>query len=240
MSDQDKVMRVASRIDMLRSQLSQWREQGESIGFVPTMGYLHEGHLTRVRQAQQQWDRVVVSIFVNPLQFGPNEDLDKYPRTLEEDKKKLINEGVDFLFTPVVEEIYPHGMAGQTQVCVPFITKNHCGSSRPGHFDGVSTVVAKLFNIVQPDIAIFGKKDFQQLAVIRKMVDDLCIPVEIIGAATGRADDGLALSSRNQYLSASERQIAPLLFKVLHDASQQLQNTDSEPAIISTDRKSAV
>ncbi len=215
-------MKTYSLISELQDALLGAVTNGQKLAFVPTMGNLHEGHLSLVKRAKQEADKVIVSIFVNPLQFGPNEDLDKYPRTLEDDKHKLIDEGVDFLFTPVVEEIYPHGMADQTQVSVPFITENHCGSSRPGHFDGVSTVVAKLFNIVQPDVAIFGEKDFQQLAVIRKMVEDLCIPIEIIGSATGRAEDGLALSSRNQYLNAKEREIAPLLYKTLLESQKAL------------------
>lgn len=192
------------------------------IAFVPTMGNLHEGHLALVRRAKAEADIVVVSIFVNPLQFGANEDLDKYPRTMDDDQKKLTQEGVDFLFTPSVEDIYPWGMKNQTTVSVPNLGHFHCGSSRPGHFDGVTTVVNKLFNIVQPHIAVFGEKDFQQLAIIRKMVNDLCMPVKIIGAATGRAEDGLALSSRNQYLTANERQNAPELRRTIEWAAQAL------------------
>jgi pantoate--beta-alanine ligase len=207
-------MQTFSRIHELQNALEGYRP-ANSIAFVPTMGNLHDGHLSLVKHAKQKADIVVVSIFVNPLQFGANEDLDKYPRTLAEDSEKLISAGVDILFTPTPNEIYPLGLDKQTQVCVPDITKHHCGGSRPGHFDGVSTIVNKLFNIVQPTIAIFGEKDFQQLAVIRKMVSDLCMPINIIGAPTGRADDGLALSSRNQYLNASERLIAPLIYQTL-------------------------
>lgn len=208
-------MKTLTSIAALQEALQHPSIDGLRIGFVPTMGNLHDGHLSLVEQAQQLADIVVVSIFVNPLQFGANEDLDKYPRTLVADQEKLAAAGVDFLFAPTVDEIYPNGQATQTQVCVPVLTSKHCGSSRPGHFDGVSTVVNKLFNIVQPDVAVFGQKDFQQLAVIRKMVEDLCIPVEIVGVPTHRAEDGLALSSRNQYLSVTERNTAPLLYRTL-------------------------
>ena len=197
--------------------------QNKTVAFVPTMGNLHEGHLSLVRRAREEADIVIVSIFVNPLQFGANEDLDKYPRTMAEDIEKLQQEQTDVLFTPGVEDIYPLGMENQTTVSVPKLGQFHCGDSRPGHFDGVTTVVNKLFNIVQPDIAIFGEKDFQQLAIIRKMVKDLCMPVTIIGSATGRADDGLALSSRNQYLTAQERKIAPLLNQVIIEAKKALE-----------------
>lgn len=196
----------------------------KTIAFVPTMGNLHEGHLSLVRRARQEADIVIVSIFVNPLQFGEGEDLDKYPRTLAEDQAKLTNEQVDFLFMPSVDDIYPLGMTQQTQVSVPDLGHYHCGDSRPGHFDGVTTVVNKLFNIIQPQIAVFGEKDFQQLAIIRKMVNDLCIPVTIIGSPTGRAEDGLALSSRNQYLNEEQRKIAPQLNQVIQAAKLALSN----------------
>ncbi|HAN26552.1 MAG TPA: pantoate--beta-alanine ligase, partial [Haliea salexigens] len=181
----------------------------------PTMGNLHEGHLELVRRARTLADIVVVSIFVNPLQFGPNEDLDAYPRTLAADKEKLFSEGVQHLFLPEAEDIYPEGMALQTQVQVPDLSETLCGSSRPGHFTGVTTVVSKLFNIVQPDVAVFGEKDFQQLTIIRKMVADLCIPVQIEGVATARDTDGLAKSSRNGYLSDDQRKLAPLIHATL-------------------------
>ncbi|HEY9200613.1 MAG TPA: pantoate--beta-alanine ligase, partial [Gammaproteobacteria bacterium] len=180
MSDLHKVMRVASRIDLLRSQLSQWREQGESIGFVPTMGYLHEGHLTLVRQAQQQCDRVVVSIFVNPLQFNQASDLAAYPEDLQRDQQQLSAAGVDLLFLPDEQTIYPDGQQQITRVCVPGVTETLEGACRPGHFDGVATVVAKLFNLVQPTRAYFGEKDFQQLLLVKKMVHDLNLPLEIV------------------------------------------------------------
>jgi pantoate--beta-alanine ligase len=199
----------------LRGQIAQWRSQGQRIGFVPTMGNLHQGHLQLVRQAQARAERVVVSIFVNPLQFGANEDFASYPRTLEEDKALLQAEGVDLLFAPGVELIYPQGQQVHTQVHVPGISELLCGASRPGHFIGVATIVCKLFNLVQPDLALFGEKDFQQLLVIRRMVADLALPVEIIGIPTVREADGLAMSSRNRYLSAAERERAPALYQSL-------------------------
>ena len=201
----------------LRRALQRHRDAGERIAFVPTMGNLHDGHVQLVRRARQLADVVVVSIYVNPLQFGAGEDLDNYPRTLAADREKLFAEGVQFVFAPGTAEIYPEGLAAHTVVRVPDLSDTLCGSSRPGHFDGVATVVNKLFNIVQPHVAVFGEKDFQQLSIIRKMVADLCLPVEIIGVATVRADDGLALSSRNGYLSPAQRRIAPLLHKTLLD-----------------------
>ena len=193
-----------------------------TVAFVPTMGNLHEGHLQLVRKAQAMADIVVVSIFVNPMQFGPSEDLDAYPRTLMADKEKLFGEGVQLLFTPTAEEIYPEGLDTQTQVLVPDLADTLCGESRPGHFTGVATVVSKLFNIVRPDIAIFGEKDFQQLSIIRKMVIDLCMPIEIVGGATARAEDGLALSSRNGYLTAADRKIAPKLNEILMETREAI------------------
>lgn len=201
----------------LRRALQRHRDANERIAFVPTMGNLHDGHLQLVRRARQLADIVVVSIYVNPLQFGASEDLDSYPRTLAADREKLFAEGVQFVFAPDTGEIYPQGLGAQTVVRVPDLSDILCGSSRPGHFDGVATVVNKLFNIVQPQVAVFGEKDFQQLSIIRKMVTDLCIPVEIVGVATVRAEDGLALSSRNGYLSATQRRTAPMLHKTLLD-----------------------
>ncbi len=208
-------MRTYTAIAPLQSVLRSCRQQGQRIAFVPTMGNLHEGHLELVRRARALADIVVVSIFVNPLQFGPNEDLDAYPRTLAADKEKLFSEGVQHLFLPDVEEMYPEGMALQTQVQVPDLSETLCGSSRPGHFTGVTTVVSKLFNIVQPDVAVFGEKDFQQLTIIRKMVADLCMPIQIEGVATARDTDGLAKSSRNGYLSEEQRKLAPLIHATL-------------------------
>jgi pantoate--beta-alanine ligase len=208
-------MRTYSSNTQLQSALREHRQQGKSIGFVPTMGNLHEGHLDLVRKARDLCDVVVVSIFVNPLQFGPGEDLDAYPRTLAADKEKLFSEGTNILYNPGVDQIYPEGMDAQSRVTVPDLSETLCGSNRPGHFDGVTTVVSKLFNIVQPDMAVFGEKDFQQLSIVRKMVSDLYIPVKVIGVATHRDTDGLALSSRNGYLTDEERQIAPVLHQTL-------------------------
>ncbi|MEE4276988.1 MAG: pantoate--beta-alanine ligase [Halieaceae bacterium] len=210
-------MLTIEKTGALRHALQRHRERGERIAFVPTMGNLHEGHLELVRRARQSGEVVVVSIFVNPLQFGAGEDLAKYPRTLAADREKLFAEGVAYLFTPGVEEIYPAGLEAQTIVRVPDLSDTLCGRSRPGHFDGVATVVCKLFSMVQPSCAVFGEKDFQQLSIIRKMVEDLCLPIEIVGVATVRAEDGLALSSRNGYLTAAERRRAPLLHQTLLD-----------------------
>lgn len=208
-------MKTCNTAKQLRNVLSREKLAGKRVAFVPTMGNLHEGHLQLVRKAKQVADVVVVSIFVNPLQFGANEDLDKYPRTLAADKEKLFAEGAQYLFFPSVDEIYPEGMEQQSKVSVPELSDTLCGENRPGHFTGVSTIVAKLFNMVQPDIAIFGKKDFQQLSIIQKMVQDLCMPIEIIGIETARAEDGLALSSRNGHLKPDERDKAPVLHQTL-------------------------
>jgi pantoate--beta-alanine ligase len=208
-------MRTYETNTQLQGALREFRQKGLSVAFVPTMGNLHEGHLDLVRRARTRCDIVVVSIFVNPLQFGPGEDLDAYPRTLAADKEKLFREGTHVLYAPGVEEIYPEGMAVHTQVSVPDLSETLCGSSRPGHFDGVTTIVSKLFNIVQPDVAVFGEKDFQQLSIIRKMVNDLCMPVEIVGVATARDEDGLAKSSRNGYLTRTQRETAPILHQTL-------------------------
>ncbi len=189
----------------LRQTLASHRAKGKTIGFVPTMGNLHDAHIALVKQAQTSADVVVTSIFVNRLQFGLNEDWDKYPRTLEQDASKLHDAGCDVLFCPAEQEMYPNGMDGQTRVIVPVMADRLCGASRPGHFEGVTTVVSKLFNIVQPDIAVFGLKDYQQLAIIRRMVEDLCMPVEILEGDIVREADGLAMSSRNGYLTEQER-----------------------------------
>jgi pantoate--beta-alanine ligase len=219
----DKVdMRTYSSNAQLQSALCGFHRNGQSIGFVPTMGNLHEGHMDLVRKARQLCDVVVVSIFVNPLQFGPSEDLDAYPRTLAADKEKLFSEGVQVLYTPGVEEIYPEGMQAQTLVHVPELGDTLCGSSRPGHFDGVTTVVSKLFNIVQPDVAVFGEKDFQQLSIVRKMVKDLGMPIAIVSVATSRDQDGLAKSSRNGYLSFDQRRIAPVLNQTLNSCREAI------------------
>jgi pantoate--beta-alanine ligase len=215
-------MLVISDIKVLRATVKAWRQEGHSVAFVPTMGNLHQGHLKLVDEARQRADKVVVSIFVNPMQFGANEDLAKYPRTLAEDCAGLTDHQADAVFTPTPELIYPKGLDVQTAVDVPFIGDNHCGASRPGHFRGVSTIVTKLFNLVQPDIALFGKKDYQQLAVIRALTIDLSFPIEIIGIDTERAADGLALSSRNGYLSAEQRATAPLIYQQLQWLAEQI------------------
>ncbi len=215
-------MRTYSTNAALQNAIAKARQSGQRVAFVPTMGNLHEGHLQLVRKARELADVVVVSIFVNPMQFGPNEDLDAYPRTLIADKEKLFAEGVQMLYAPEVSEIYPEGLDTQTQVQVPELADTLCGESRPGHFTGVATVVSKLFNIVRPDVAVFGEKDFQQLSIIRKMVTDLCMPIEIVGVATARAEDGLALSSRNGYLTRDEREIAPRLNQVLMETREAI------------------
>jgi pantoate--beta-alanine ligase len=220
-------MMTVKEIARLRAQVAEWRGAGERIGFVPTMGNLHEGHLQLVRHARGGAQRVVVSVFVNPMQFGPGEDFDHYPRTLEQDRKKLAEEGVDLLFAPDIETIYPRGSRDTTRIEVPQVSDGLCADFRPGHFTGVATVVARLFNLVQPDVAVFGEKDFQQLAVIRRMVADLGWPIEIAAVATVREPDGLAMSSRNQYLTAAQRQRAPLLYRVLCEVAARLRNGES-------------
>lgn len=197
-----------------------WRRSGERVGLVPTMGNLHEGHLSLVRELRPQCDRLLVSIFVNPLQFGPNEDLDSYPRTLASDQEKLAAEGADLAFAPEVGEVYPDGEAAATVIEPPAaLTDQLCGRDRPGFFTGVATVVAKLFNLCTPDVAIFGEKDFQQLLIIRRMVADLNFPVEIVSGPLIRESDGLAMSSRNHYLDAGQRRLAPMLYHVLTEVA---------------------
>jgi len=210
-------------ISALREIITQQRQQGRRIGFVPTMGNLHDGHISLIHQATRNADFTVASIFVNPLQFGVNEDLDSYPRTLIADSERLELAGCHCLFAPSVEEMYPDGQGSKTRVSVTELSTRHCGASRPGHFEGVATVVTKLFGIAQPDIAVFGQKDFQQLAVIRQLTRDLCFPIEIIGIPTARAASGLALSSRNGYLSSAELSRAPQLYRTLQGVAEQLQ-----------------
>lgn len=217
-------MKTVQTVAELRQALKTARAQNLRIGFVPTMGNLHDGHIQLIHRAKQHADVVVASIFVNPLQFGPTEDLDKYPRTLAADQEKLHQAGCTLLFAPTVQDMYPHGQAAQTLVQVPEVSEGLCGATRPGHFTGVATVVSKLFHMVQPDVAVFGEKDFQQLAVIRRMVRDLDIPIEILGQPTARADDGLALSSRNGYLTPEERCTAPLLYQTLQRMAQSICN----------------
>lgn len=216
-------MQVFHHIQSLRDALNAERKAGKRIGFVPTMGNLHSAHIELVKIAQRNCDLVVTSIFVNPLQFGLNEDWDKYPRTLAADSAKLEAVGCNYLFCPDEKEIYPNGMSEQTRVIVPTMTDVLCGASRPGHFEGVTTVVTKLFNIVQPDEAIFGIKDFQQLAVIRRMVEDLCIPVKITAGEIFRETDGLAMSSRNGFISADERPKVAILNRSLNGIKQAIE-----------------
>ena len=223
-------MNTVKTVRELRAAVTHARSAGKRIGFVPTMGNLHSGHATLVTKAAQQADFVVASIFVNPLQFGAGEDLDKYPRTLAADQEKLLQAGCNLLFAPTVEEMYPDGMNGQTRVSVPQLSEGLCGASRPGHFEGVATVVSKLFNMVQPDMAVFGQKDYQQLAVIRAMVRDLNMPIQIIGEPTVRAEDGLALSSRNGYLTPTERVEAPRLNRVLRRIRDAIRAGDRDYA----------
>jgi len=217
-------MQVFELVNDLRKQVASWKKSGHTVGFVPTMGNLHQGHLSLVKIAQRTCDKVIVSVFVNPMQFGPNEDFESYPRTFTEDQNKLLGLQVDAVLYPTVEEMYPNGI-NQTKVQVPeALTGLLEGANRPGHFDGVTTVVAKLFNMVQPDKAVFGQKDFQQLSVIRTMVEELALPIEIISAPISRDIDGLALSSRNQYLTAEQRNIAPKLFTTLQDIAKAIQS----------------
>ncbi|QIO09782.1 pantoate--beta-alanine ligase [Acinetobacter lanii] len=216
-------MKTETTIQGLSASLSSARQSRKTIGFVPTMGNLHQGHLNLVREARKICDVVVVSIFVNPIQFGPNEDFDSYPRTLEQDSNLLADVGCDIIFAPSVEQMYGKNKR-LTTISVSEITNDLCGAQRPGHFDGVAVVVTKLFNIVQPNFAFFGQKDYQQLAVIKQMVQDLNMPIEVIGVPITRAEDGLALSSRNGYLSEEHRATAPAIYKALKAAETDLKN----------------
>lgn len=217
-------MQIFHTIKGLRESLIQARQKGLRIGFVPTMGNLHQAHIELIKRAQQTSDVVVCSIFVNGLQFGLNEDWDKYPRTFDADCAKLRDAGCDMLFHPDDNEMYPNGLDSQTRVICSTMTDVLCGASRPGHFEGVTTVVTKLFNIVQPDEAIFGIKDYQQLAVIRRMVEDLCVPIDIIEAPIHREPDGLAMSSRNGYITAEERPKANQLHQSLNWIAEQIKS----------------
>ncbi len=232
-SEGELTMLVVNNPAALREQIGQWHREGRAIAFVPTMGNLHQGHLTLVEEARRHGDKVVVSIFVNPLQFDKAEDLANYPRTLEQDCAALEAAGVDLVFTPTPEIMYPQGLASQTFVEVPGISSLLEGALRPGHFRGVSTVVTKLFNLVQPNVACFGEKDYQQLALIRKMVADMAMPIEIVGVPTVRAEDGLALSSRNGYLTAAERAIAPELAHTMNWIAGQIEAGNSHlPSLV--------
>lgn len=216
-------MLVLHTLAELRLELRKARNKGLRVGLVPTMGNLHEGHLRLVDRARESNSLVVASIFVNPLQFGENEDFDSYPRTLKNDSALLEARGCDIVFAPSVAEVYPDGLRGESTVHVPDLTMHHCGASREKHFDGVATIVSKLFNMVQPDEAVFGEKDFQQLMVIRKLVKDLCFPVEVISVATCREEDGLAKSSRNGYLDPEERKLGKYLYLVLLETKAALE-----------------
>ncbi len=226
-------MITTESISAIRDQVRAWHMKGETVAFVPTMGNLHLGHLTLVKEAKSRADHVVASIFVNPMQFGQNEDLDAYPRTLSDDQNALIKAGAELLFTPTPNIIYPKGIDSQTFVEVPLISDQLCGESRPGHFRGVATIVCKLFNIVQPDIAVFGQKDFQQLLVIKTMVEDLSMPIEIIGVETIREDSGLAMSSRNGYLTAAQKQQAAVLKQTLDKMAVELKAGKQTDEVIS-------
>ena len=216
-------MLIIETLPLLRQQIRRLRMEGKRVALVPTMGNLHDGHMKLVDEAKARADVVVVSIFVNPMQFDRPEELSRYPRSLQEDCEKLNKRKVDLVFAPSVKEIYPNGTETHTYVDVPGLSTMLEGASRPGHFRGVSTIVSKLFNLVQPDIACFGEKDFQQLALIRKMVADMGFDIEIVGVPIMRAKDGLALSSRNGYLTAEQRKIAPGLYKVLSSIADKLQ-----------------
>jgi len=215
---------IIETLPMLRREIRRWRQAGKRIALVPTMGNLHDGHLTLVDEARQRADVVVVSVFVNPMQFDRADDLARYPRTLQDDCEKLNRHGVDLVFAPAPQAIYPQGTENQTFVEVPVLSALLEGASRPGHFRGVATVVSKLFNLVQPDVACFGEKDFQQLAIIRKLVADMGFDIDIVGVPTVRAKDGLALSSRNGYLTADERRLAPGLSQVMRSMAERLSN----------------
>lgn len=215
----------------LRARVAQWRAVGERVAFVPTMGNLHRGHLALIEQARGLAQRVVCSIFVNPTQFGPNEDYSRYPRTLEGDAAALDAAGCDLLFLPSVEVMYPLGLERAVKVEVPVLSNVLCGAHRPGHFAGVATVVARLFNLVQPDLAVFGSKDFQQLQVIRHMVSDLGFPLQIVAGDTVRESDGLAMSSRNQYLDAEQRQRAASIFATLQAMAQRSQASEPQAEV---------
>ncbi|EEN2372414.1 pantoate--beta-alanine ligase [Salmonella enterica] len=215
-------MLIIETLPLLRQHIRRLRQEGKRVALVPTMGNLHDGHMKLVDEAKARADMVIVSIFVNPMQFDRPDDLVRYPRTLQEDCEKLNKRKVDYVFAPAVEEIYPQGREGQTYVDVPGLSTMLEGASRPGHFRGVSTIVSKLFNLIQPDIACFGEKDFQQLALIRKMVADMSYDIEIVGVPIIRAKDGLALSSRNAYLTAEQRKIAPGLYNVMNSIAEKL------------------
>ncbi len=218
------MMETSTTIGDVRAHVARWHAAGNRVVFVPTMGNLHAGHMSLLEAARKHGDKFIASIFVNPMQFGPNEDFAHYPRTPAQDASMLAEAGCDLMFMPEVGEIYPNGADNATRVEVPGISNILCGEFRPGHFEGVATIVAKLFHIVDPDVTIFGEKDYQQLTVIRRMVADLCLRVEIVGAPTVRESDGLAMSSRNQYLDAEQRKMAPAIYRQLLQAVEALKS----------------
>jgi pantoate--beta-alanine ligase len=225
-------MDTVTTIAAVRARVRGWRREGLRVAFVPTMGNLHAGHVSLIEAARRRGDRFVASIFVNPMQFGPNEDFAHYPRTPQQDERMLAAAGCSLMFTPEVGEVYPHGAERATRVEVPALSRILDGEFRPGHFEGVTTVVAKLFHIVEPDVAVFGEKDFQQLTIIRRMVAELCMPVEIVAAPTVRDADGLAMSSRNQYLTVAERVLAPRIYATLEQAAVRLRSGEADFASI--------
>jgi len=225
-------MQTVTTIAAVRERVRGWHREGRRVAFVPTMGNLHAGHVSLIEAARERGECFVASIFVNPMQFGPNEDFAHYPRTPREDERMLAAAGCDLMFMPDVAEIYPHGAERATRIEVPGLSRILEGEFRPGHFEGVSTIVAKLFHIVEPDLAVFGEKDFQQLTVIRRMVADLCMPVQIVAAPTVRDADGLAMSSRNQYLTSQERALAPAIYATLMAAGRRLTGGDADFASI--------
>ncbi|MEP7313507.1 MAG: pantoate--beta-alanine ligase [Pseudomonadota bacterium] len=233
-------MLTITGIEALRAQLKTWRNAGLRIGFVPTMGNLHAGHMSLLAAARYRADKIVASVFVNPLQFGPSEDFASYPRTPDDDVALLDSARCDLLFLPTVAEMYPDGASQSTLIHVRGLSETLCGEFRPGHFDGVATVVAKLFEIVQPDVAVFGEKDFQQLTIIRRMATDLCMPVEVVGAATVRTPDGLAMSSRNRYLSTEDRALAPQIHAALKAAVHRIDAGDDDFAAIEAAGRNAL
>jgi pantoate--beta-alanine ligase len=225
-------LETVNTIAAVRERVRGWHREGLRVAFVPTMGNLHPGHVSLIETARRHGERFVASIFVNPMQFGPNEDYAQYPRTPRDDERMLEAAGCSLMFVPDVSEMYPNGAERATRIEVPGLSRILDGEFRPGHFEGVATVVAKLFHIVEPDVAVFGEKDFQQLTLIRRMVDELCMPVEIVGAPTVRDADGLAMSSRNQYLTAAERAVAPKIYAALQAAARRIEAGDVDFASI--------
>jgi pantoate--beta-alanine ligase len=225
-------MDQANSVSELRQYVQHWKDHQQSIAFIPTMGNLHQGHLSLIEKGQSLCDRSICSIFVNPMQFGPNEDFNHYPRTLDQDIELLESVGCDLVYMPTASELYPQGLENISQIIVTDLTETFEGAHRPGHFTGVATIVAKLFNIVKPDISVFGKKDFQQYCVIRKMTQDLNLDVEIIGQETAREASGLATSSRNQYLNAEQKSQAALIYQTLQETSKRIIKGEKDFALI--------